>query len=208
MIRTMFAGAALFLVPLSSVMAEKNVTIQPLAGSLGDAVASVTFDEPLAKPISAVKGDWKVVDGVLMGKELASDEHAAVLNYQLENTDSVVRFSFKFDDNTNGAQFSMNHAKGHLFRVIVTKAGVSVNLDKDKSDPTSKAKKLGSANVPFKTGQWYTMQIEMRGDRVVVQTDNDTMVDVSDAKLKTTKPSYRWVMKGNSLAIDDLIIWK
>jgi hypothetical protein len=131
-----------------------------------------------------------------------------VLNYQKKNRNSVVRFSFKLDGDTNGFHFSLNHKGGHLFRVVVAPTKLTVNLDKDKKDPKSKSIVLGSAKSAFEQGKWHTMQIEMVGDRVVAQTDNGAIVDASHAKLDTDKPNYRFVMRGATLSIDDLHVWE
>ncbi len=205
----LFLTIALTLVIVTPASAEKNVKIDPKIASLGAPVAEVTFDDAgqIGKPMQAAKGAWKLADGVLHGKELKADEHAAVLNYQRKNRNSVVRFSFKLDEDTTGFHFSMNHKKGHLFRVIVSPTKMAVNLDKDKKDPTSKRIVLGSSQGQFEPGNWYTMQVEMVGEQVVVQVDNGASVKASHASLDTDKPNYRFVMRGNSLSIDDLRIW-
>ncbi|TWU51302.1 family 16 glycoside hydrolase [Rubripirellula reticaptiva] len=204
----MFTVTCLFLLAAhGDAFAGKNVAIEPKTGEVGSPSVSETFDSALASPSTGVKGEWKVVDSALVGKELSSDKHAAVLNYQMKNRNSVVRFSFKLDDSTRGFMFSLNHAKGHLFRVSVTPSEVSINLDKDKKDPKSKAMKLATAKAGFEQGKWYTMQVEMKGDRVVAQTDNGALLDVVHPQLDVDKPNYRFVMKGDSLSIDDLQIW-
>ena len=162
----------------------------------------------VAPPFAGVKGDWKVVDGAMTGKELEADEHAAVLNLQQPNRNSVVRFSFKFDGDTKGFGFSLNHAKGHLFRVAVTPSALTVSLDKDKNDSESKAIMMGTAKGKFIPGQWYTIQIEMVGERVFVPTDHGLPVEASNTKLDIDKPNYRFVTQGESLSIDDLMIWE
>jgi hypothetical protein len=148
-----------------------------------------------------------VVDGALVAKELAADKHAAVLNYQKKNRNSVVRFSFKLDGSTKGFNFSLNHAKGHLFRVVIAPTKMTVNLDKDKKDSKSKAVVLASAKGSFEQGKWYTMQVEMVGEQVVAQTDNGVIAEATHAKLDTDKPNYRFVMRDETLSIDDLQIW-
>lgn len=192
---------------LSTARADKNASLDTKIASIGSAVIEESFDAELSKSMMAAKGKWEVVDGSLVGKELAADKHAAVLNYQRKNRNSVVRFSFKFDGSTNGFNFSLNHARGHLFRVVVAGNKMSLNLDKDKKDPASKAVVMATAKGEFEPGKWYTMQVEMLGDRVVAQTDNGLMVEASHPKLDTDKPNYRFVMRGDSLAIDDLHVW-
>jgi hypothetical protein len=191
---------------VSLCQAEKNASIAPKLATVGSPVVEESFDE-MSKVMAGVKGEWKVVDGVLTGKELKSDKHAAVLNFQKKNHNSVVRFSFKFDDKTKGLHFSLNHPKGHLFRVVVDSSQLKLQLDKDKKDPKSKSMSLGTAKGKFEQGQWYTMQVEMVGDQVVAQTDNGAIVEGSHARLDTPKPNYRFVMRGETLSIDDLHIW-
>lgn len=191
-----------------SAHAEKNATIAPKLASIDSPVIQEDFNgDKLSAIMVPVKGEWTIVDGKLHGKELAADKHAAVLNYQKKNRDSVVRFSFRFADNTEGFHFSLNHRGGHLFRVVVSPNKVAVNLDKDKKDPASKVVVLNTAKGDFKSGEWYTMQVEMVADKVVVQTDTGVQIESSHPKLDTDKPNYRFVMRGNSLSIDDLRVW-
>jgi hypothetical protein len=188
--------------------AEKNATIETSLVGRSSLVVDQSFDAPLAKPMQAAKGQWETKQGVLVGKELAADKHAAVLNFQKKNRNSVVRFSFKLDGKTNGFHFSLNKKGGHLFRVVVSPSKLAINLDKDKKDPQSKVIVLDSAKGQFQKGQWYTMQVEMVADRVVVQTDNGVSAKATHAGLDTEKPNYRFVMRGDSLSIDDLKVWE
>lgn len=208
MIRTLCIVLSLSTVASAPAWGAKNAPIAGKLVAVGDASIVQAFDKPLdSTPAAVAKGEWKVVDGILLGKELAADKHAAVLNYQIKNRDSAVKFSFKLDGSTSGFNFSLNHAKGHLFRAVVTANGLSINLDKDKSDPASKAVVLATAKGSFEQGQWYTMLIEMKGNSVAVQTDNGLSVSASHDTLDTEKPNYRFVMKGDSLSLDDLMIW-
>lgn len=191
----------------TSVHAEKNATLTPSLTTLKTLVVEETFDGALSDQATGVKGEWKTVSGVLLGRELESDKHAAVLNYRHPNRDSTVRFSFCVDDDTTGFNFSLNHQRGHLFRVIVTPSKVAVSLDKDKRDPKSKAVALATAKASFKPGQWYTMQVEIKADQVAVQTDNGVSLTAQHPKLDADKPNYRFVMRGGSFSLDDLHVW-
>lgn len=193
---------------VSPAQAEKNTTIEPKIGTLGATVFETSFDSAISDPLKAVKGEWAVADGVLVGKELASDKHAAVLNLQKKNRDSVIRFSFKCDGETDGVQLSLNRQGGHLFRVGVAGNSVSITLDKNKKDPNSRAMKVATATGRFEKGKWYTLQVEMKANRVVVQTDNGLLLEATNHKLDTDKPNYRFVMRGSSIAIDDLSVWE
>lgn len=207
MIRLLICATSLTFV-VTSASAEKNVPLEPRVAKIGSPTLVESFDGDLGKSFQAAKGVWGNADGVLQGQELKADKHAAVLNFQKKNRNSVVRFSFKLDDETKGFHFSLNHKGGHLFRTVVTPTKLTINLDKDKKDPKSKAKVLANSKGNFEQGQWYTMQIEMVGDRVVVQTDNGITAEAQNAKLDTNKPNYRFVMRGKTLSIDDLSVWE
>ena len=200
-------GSVLLLSLTNQVFAEKNVSLEPALAKIGSEVVSDSFDGKLTEAYRSVKGEWKIVDGSLVGKELADDKHAAVMNFQKKNRDSIVRFSFKLDDKTKGFSFSLNHKRGHLFRTVVSPAKLVISLDKDKKDPKSKAKALATAKGSFGQGKWYTMQVEMVGERVHVQTDNGISASAQHPKLDTDKPNYRFVMRGETLSIDDLHVW-
>lgn len=192
----------------SVCLADKNTDISPTMAKPGKVLLSDDFDgaEP-GKLWAAAKGEWKIKDGAIVAKELKSDKHAAVLTCRQKNRDSVVRFSFKLDGSTKGFNFSLNHAKGHLFRVVVAPTGLTVRTDKDKKDASIKSELVGQAKGKFEQGKWYTLQVEMVGDKVVAMTDNGLKVTGQNARLDTEKPNYRFVMRGETLSIDDLKIW-
>jgi hypothetical protein len=199
-----FMAGALLLSP-GNIFADKNADLGKVFGK------PATVDElnraELGKEWAAAKGDWRIVDGAIVGKELKADKHAAVLSFQKKNTDSAIQFSFKLDG-AKGFNLSYNKAVGHLFRVAVTAAGLTITLDKDKKDPKSKAVSLGKAAGKFEQGKWYTMLVVVEGTNVSVQTDNGVKVSGEHATLKVAKPNYRFVMTGESLMLDDLKIWQ
>ena len=187
--------------------AGKGSDLRPVQLKVGQPTFEETFSGPLGETWKIVKGDWTVTDGVLAGREKKSDEHAAVLNCQLPNRDSAIAFSFRL----NGAEtfnLSFNKAGGHLFRVAVNPTGVSINKDKDKKDPESKVIVLGKAKADIKQDQWYTMLVEVKGPEVVVQLDDGTTVKGSHAELDVDKPNYRFVMRGETLQIDDVKVFQ
>ncbi len=166
------------------------------------------FDDATELPagFKIAKGDWKVADGALIGAELEADHHAAAISFGPKNTDSEIRFKFRLD----GADFlhvSLNHAKGHLFRIIFDpETGVSINKDKDKKDPESKAIKLGARKGPISKGEWHDVVIKISGKNVSAKIDDGQAVDVSHPGLATEKTGYRLIVKGSSVTVDDIRI--
>ena len=119
----------------------------------------------------------------------------------------MIRFSFKRDGVT-GFNLSFNHAKGHLFRILINDDGLAINKDKDKNDLASKPQLLGRAEGKFPDGQWHTIQVEIVGDRVAVQADNGAKLEVKNAALEVEKTGYRFVMRGSTLLLDDVNVWE
>ena len=155
---------------------------------------------------TVVKGDWEIVDGSLVGREKKEDAHAAVVSCNRPNCNSTIQFSFKLDG-TDGFHLSYNYAKGHLFRVIVGKTGVIIRTDKDKKDPASKPVTLGKVDAKIKQGSWHTMRATIDGEQVTVQINDDVKLKGSHPSLDVDKPNYRFVMRGATLALDNVKIW-
>lgn len=196
-----------FLLSGTVVYAEKGTDLQPTLASPG----SVTLDESfsgaeLGKNWVANKGAWQIKDGALVGREKKEDMHAAVLTLQQPNRNSIIRFSFQLDGAT-GFNLSFNHAKDHLFRVAVSDTGLTLTKDADKKDPDSKPKALAKASGKFDSGQWHTLLVEIEGDKVSVQSDNGAKLDVREPTLDVEKTGYRFVMRGESLLLDDIKVW-
>jgi hypothetical protein len=199
--------AAFSVVAVSGVcFAEKAATLKPALVKPGKAVLEESFSaSELAEPWSVVKGTWQVADGVLVASEKKEDAHAGVLVCQAPHRDSAIQFSFQLAG-ADALHLSLNRAKGHLFRVIITPDGVVVNKDKDKKNPASKAEVLGRGKAEFAPGTWHTMLVEMQGEQVVVQTDGGVLIKATSAALAADKPNYRFIIRGSSARLDDVKI--
>ena len=188
--------------------AGKATDLKPTMTQPGKLIVDESFTgTALGKSWAVAKGDWQVRDGMVVGKEKESDKHAAVLALNHPNRNSIIRFSFKLD----GAKLlslSLNHAKGHLFRVNIDTNGLAVVKDADKKDPQSKPVPLGKAPGKFEAGQWYTVLVEIDGAKVAVQTDNDLKLTGNNPGLDMDKTGYRFVTRGESLLVSDLKVWE
>jgi hypothetical protein len=191
-----------------TLQAEKKAKIEPVLAKAGPVQMEDQFDAPkLGEKWTANKGLWQIQDGAVVGREKKEDEHAAVLTLNQPNRNSVLQFSFKLNG-TQGFNLSFNHAKGHLFRVIVNDRGVSVSKDKDKKDSNSKSYTMAKAEAQFASGQWHTMLVEVLGNKVSVQTDNGAKLTASDTSLDVDKTGYRFVVRGGDLVLDEISVWQ
>ena len=206
--RRCFILASALLLTAGFAQAERNAPLKPVLAQPGKVVFEDSFSSAeLSKTWNVAKGDWKAKDGVLTGKEKASDKHAGVLMLAKPNKDSIIQFSFKLDG-VKAFDLSFNSSKGHLFRVTVDAAGVVLNKDKDKKDKASKADMLGKAGVKIESGKWVTMLVEVKGDKVNVQTDNGVKIQGGTTGLGVEKTGYRFVARGESVSIADLKVWE
>jgi hypothetical protein len=192
--------------PVALSRAEKTAALKPVLMKPEKVALEEAFSgDKLPANWLAVKGTWQVSDGVLTGQEKKEDMHAAVLNCAVPNRDSAIQFSFKLEG-ADALHLSLNHANGHLFRVIVTPTGVTINKDKDKKNPASKPEALARAKAEFAPGTWHTMLVEIQGEQVSVQTDGGLSLKASHASLATDKPNYRFIVQGASVQLDDVRI--
>jgi hypothetical protein len=207
--RLLATFTALIFAPSAALChADKATDLKPLLNQPGKLVVDEKFaGGALPGSWGGVQGDWQVRDGAVVGKEKASDEHAAVLFLNHPHRDAIVQFSFKLDGAKNFS-LSLNHLKGHLFRVAVAEDGLTLSKDKDKKDPKSKVVQLGKAAGKFEAGKWHTLLLETKGGKVSVQADNGAKVEGSHPELDVDKTGYRFVMKGEFLRVADVKVWE
>ncbi|HVX61305.1 MAG TPA: hypothetical protein VHC19_11900 [Pirellulales bacterium] len=193
---------------IAAARAEKNAELAPSTTKPGEVLVQDAFDEPqLSKAWAVNKGDWQIAEGALIGREKAEDKHAAVLTLKQPNRNSLLKFSFKLDG-AKGFNVSFNHAKGHLFRIGVGDKALTLIKDQDKRDPDSKRAVLARAAGAFSADTWYTMLVEIQGDKVSVQIDNGLKTSASHADLDVDKTGYRFVTRSESLLLDDVTVWR
>lgn len=209
MTRTLFLPAISLITGITATASTaKPADLQPILAKPGAVTVDETFSgTALPAQWLIAKGDWQVRDGSLVGREKTEDKHAAVLALAQPNRDSIIRFCFKLDG-ADGLGLSFNHAKGHLFRVNINAGGVMIMKDKDKKDPASKGGLIAKAEGKFAQGQWHTVLVEVKGTKVAVQADNGIKFEGTHPELAEDKTGYRFVLKGATLALDDVKAWE
>lgn len=198
----------LCLLACSPAVAAKNAKLKPALVTPGEVVLEDSFSgTSLGKRWGVNKGEWKVADGVVKGREKADDKHAAVLTCKVPNRNSAIRLSFKLGQ-AKQFHLSFNKTRGHLFRVIVTPERLLLRTDKPGKKSKVRPVVLAKAGVKFAADQWYTLLVEVSGDRVSVQTDNGARINGTHSSLDVDKPNYRFILRGDGLQLDDVTIWK
>lgn len=162
---------------------------------------------PLKAPWTMPKGKWEAKDGVLVGAEIKADKHAAVLHYDKKIHNLIVQFDYEL----KGAQFlhlSFNHAKGHLWRLMITDKEIRLQKDKNKKDPTSKAEVAAKANFSSKPGERHTVTVEIVGEQIVARVGDNITLKAANPAFDTEKPNIRFIVRGDSALIDNVKAWQ
>jgi hypothetical protein len=195
----LFALAALQdTVPSKDLAARLNVR--------GALLSSEDFAGPeLGAEWKRAHGSWTIVDGALRGKELAEDNHAAVLKHALPAKDVVLQFSFKFDG-AKQATCSFD-GKGHICRVILTPSGFSLRRDVPKNG-AEKPQTLAKAELDLKPGTWHTMLIEIRGKEFLAQVDDRATAVAEHEGIALDKTTFGFPVVGDGFIVDAVRVWE
>ena len=203
-------GRALFVLWLAVVPA---VAGEPPANS--DVALEDSFDrDALGEGWNSTTGDWKIVDGVLRGGEIAAEKHSAATRRVVETRNAVYELKFRFVDDGKAFHFGFDPAvgelkkKGHLFSVIVTPDSWKVlkHIDKDRreEDPNET---LAEQTTEFKRGEWYLLRVTTWGNFVTARIDGKQPLKASHPTFEVRKPTLVFRCLGDGVEIDDIRVW-
>jgi hypothetical protein len=203
-IRPFFVASLLVAGP---VMAADTKDVEPLMTVRGKQLVTENFAaEALPAGWTVAKGVWAVKDGVLHGKEVASDMHAAVVRTNAAVENGIYQFDFRFDG-AKQTHISINGAKGHICRVTILAGGFQVRKDGTKNSETDKGVLLDSCKMTFEQGQWYTMLVEISGKEILARVDDKHFAFGADDKVALPKANFAFPVSGETLAIDNVRAW-
>jgi hypothetical protein len=147
----------------------------------GDAIVDDKFTESKlsGRDLSPGRGEWKLADGVAtctQDDELfkKNKDHGPVIWYDVKLTDGAVRFAFRPHECRNFV-FTLNNQKGHVFRFIVTKTGLTV-----RAWPVQGHEEKGVVLLVPKPGtpalkddEWVEARLKFAGDRCTLSLGSD-----------------------------------
>src|SRR4051812_7938431 len=153
------------------------------------------------------KGDWKVVDGAIQGTERPADMHAAAARHPLKFHNAVIQYSFKLDG-AKATHLSLNDAKGHVCRVMITPQEISLRKDDhDKTGP-DKAALLQTRKVAIEPGRWHTLLVKLQGPEMLARIDDETVAYGSNTGIDVEKTNLGLIVSGVSVSLKNLVIWE
>jgi len=125
----------------------------------------------VGKPWNVAKGDWQIHDGTLVGKEKKEDNHAAVLR------------AHGPESRLDHPPFLQVRRRHHSERQLQPSEGAPVPCEHHacwgrdhhrRGQETIRAPRPCRSAKPRRNsrgGQWYTIQVEIKGQKVAVQTE-------------------------------------
>lgn len=210
--RALLLSGLVFAVMLSVVAADESekkpaAAVETLMCEPGRLLLSDDFDKPLAQPWKAAKGKWEIVEGAIQGTEIKADMHGAVIRANLPWHDAVIQYSFKLQG-AKMTSFSINDAKGHNSRVIVTPTGFSARKDDHDHTGPDKPVLLQAVKTPVTADEWHTLVIEVRGAEFLARLDGKQTAYGSHEAIDINKTNIGLTVSGESVSFKNLRIWE
>jgi hypothetical protein len=160
-----------------------------------------------AKDWSVAKGKWEASDGALKGAELAADKHPGVVRHQAAFTDAIIQYDIKLDGGKMST-LSVNGAKGHICRILVSPAGFTAQKDDSDHDGPDVAVRFGTRPSPISPGEWHTVTAEIVGDTMVASLDGANPIAGSHEALQQAKTNFGFTISGETVSVRNLRVWE
>ena len=135
----------------------------------------------LASEWKGKPGKWEVHNGVVIVSEVKEDKHVAVRRHPLSYHDAIIELWFEMDG-ANAVHISLNSKDGHVCRVIVNKAGMTLQLDRPLP-----VEKLVSSPVQIEQGKWHKLVFEVRGRKMIAQLDDNAPISAENVNIDVDK---------------------
>ncbi|MCZ6673141.1 MAG: hypothetical protein O7C75_09390 [Verrucomicrobia bacterium] len=161
----------------------------------GKLLLKENFDQQdLPKLFTVGRGDWKIVDGALRGRQLAADNHTAFRKIYLDHYNVIYEYDMKLEGE-GFHQLLINWDLVHIAKGVIRydSAAVFKIKEKNKRDQMKAERRDQGLNplkgnwtepttaldeVPLKLeeGRWYHVVIELVGDSLRMQVDGQTVL--------------------------------
>jgi hypothetical protein len=208
-VRAVTVGAKLLFVSslmVTPALRAESPKLAPVMTTAGDALTNDTFAGALPKAWRPGKGTWTCESGVIRGVEVPADKHQAVMRRALGFTDAIVTFQFRLDK-ARQISLSINDAKEHVCRLIVTPRGFTVQKDDHDHDGPDKAVVFARVPLALAPGEWHTAVVEISGPNLVAQIDDGAHVGFGAHELiDRPKANFGLTVAGGPAEFRDLKI--
>lgn len=191
-----------FVAPLVAADAPATLLAQPDKEILSDAL---TKDSKAAE-WKVAKGKWeRTADGIRV-EELPADNHGAAGRVNMKLQDFVAAFEFRLDG-AKVVSLSINDAKEHVARVMITPTAFRVQKDDHDHDGPDKGVVFLNQAQAFEAGTWHRVVLEMVGDTMVATIDGKFSGFGSNDLFKAEKANPGFTCGGQSATFRNFVIW-
>jgi hypothetical protein len=188
--------------PLCGADAPATLLAQPDKEILSD---SLVKDSKGAE-WKIAKGKWeRGADGIRV-EELPADKHGAAGRVNLKLQDFVAAFEFRLDG-AKVVSISINDAKEHVARVMITPTALRVQKDDHDHDGPDKGVVFLNQAQAFEAGTWHSVVLEMVGDTLVATIDGKISGFGANDLFKAEKANPGFTCGGQSATFRNFVIW-
>jgi hypothetical protein len=179
------------------------VVPKPIMGKPGDLILEDDFNKGAhSKDWFRITGKFDVFGGQLRCAELPSDMHHSELSTgptgYLKANDFVIQFSFKLAGATM-LGIGLENPKGHVARALATPGSFEIMKWNGKK---------AVQKFRFAPGTWHVALVEIFGNEMVAQFDDQPALYLKDDGLKVEKPRLVLINYGSYAWFDDVKVWK
>jgi len=194
---------ALLVVGLPLTLCGLHAEDSALLAIPGKVIYESKLDQAPGAPWKSAKGKWELANGVLRGSELEADEHGAVTRLPDKLQDFVVEYEVRLDG-ARVTTLSINGAKDHMARILITPKSVTIQRDDNDHEGPDKAVVFARFAADLGTG-WHKVRLEMVGEKMLGKVDDLVAWGASDL-FKSQKMSPGFTVGGASAEFRNLTI--
>jgi hypothetical protein len=188
--------------PLCAADAPATLLAQPDKEIVSDALTK----DAKAAEWKIAKGKWERTAEGIRVEELPDDKHGAAGRVPVKLQDFVAAFEFRLDG-AKTISLSINDAKEHVARVMITPTSLRVQKDDHDHDGPEKSIVFLNQAQAFEAGSWHSVVLEMVGDTIVATIDGKISGFGSDELFKAEKANPGFTCAGQSATFRNFVIW-
>ncbi|MEM1443718.1 MAG: hypothetical protein AAGF67_15340 [Verrucomicrobiota bacterium] len=169
----------------------------------------------LAEGWTIQNGTWIPSNGVLVGTEVAADNHTASARRALETKDAIYELKFRFSEGSEAFHLGFDPVrsdlkkKGHLYSVMITDKLWRILKHVDKNHPQKDPSEvLAQERHSLEPGTWYHLRVTSSGETVTAQIEGLQKLEGSHPTFSVRKPALIFRVRGQGVCIDDLKVWR
>jgi hypothetical protein len=152
-------------------------------------------------------GEWRIEGGVLIGDEVAEDNHASSLTHRLEATHLIITAQVKLGTAEQIAFACRDTVPPnlHLARLYITQDKLWIQHMSGIAK-TTKSEKLVTKEVELKPDEWYDVTIEIIGDQYRARVGEEE-IEATHSRFADGKGIVALVNKGQGAQYRNVALW-